>query len=114
MSSPDTQDTRRKLLEANIKSGSGWLWSVAGVSLLNTLVRRAGREYTFCVGLMFTQVSDYGSMQYAKEAGAAANPWVTVAALVFDALMIGGAALVARACDRRCGWIVIAGLLIYA
>ncbi len=111
---PEQLAARRKTLESQIRTGTSWWWSVAGFSLVNTVLVRVGSEYVFCVGLLFTEFSDYGATKYAHEAGAAANPWVIVASYVFDALLIGGFTLVARSCDRRRAWVVLAGLVIYA
>jgi hypothetical protein len=117
MSLPATQDApdaRRKELESRVKTGSSWLWSVVGFSVLNSILLRVGSQWGFCVGLFVAQINDYGSMQYVRNAGPGTHTGITVAAYVIDALLIGGFALVARMCDRRRRWWLLPGLVFYA
>jgi len=82
---------------------------VVGFSILNSILLRLGTDFGFCVGLFVAQFNDYVAIQHKGDG----HTTVLVLSYLIDALLIGGFALAARACDRRRRWVLLAGLICY-
>jgi hypothetical protein len=89
-----------------VKSGAGWFYWIAGLSLVNSILSVFGQEGGFVIGLGITQVFD----ALAKGAGGA-GPAV---ALVLDLLAAGFFVLLGVFASRRHAWAFILGMVLYS
>jgi hypothetical protein len=92
------------LLE-QIKSGAGWFYWIAGLSLINTLVSLTGAQWGFIFGLGITQVFD----AIANSAGGAGK----IIALALDVIVMGMFVLFGYFASRRRNWAFVLGMLLY-
>lgn len=93
-------------LQSQARTGSGWFFWVAGLSIINSLLFHAKAQFTFIFGLGLTQLID-------AVAGEIQAPAATVVALVLDALaaaLLIGIGLLAR---RGHTVAFVFGLLVY-
>jgi hypothetical protein len=96
----------KDLLAKQIKTGSSWLYAIAGLSLVNSVLYMAGSDIGFVVGLVITTSMDI----IASELGIVGR----VIALMFNVTISGGFFALAYFASKRHKWAFMVGLIIYA
>lgn len=94
-----------------IKSGAGWFYWIAGLSLVNTLVAMGGSNSGFVIGLGITQVFDTIAAGIAEESG---DGGARVVALVLDMIVYGLLVMFGVFAARRHLWAFLVGMTLYA
>jgi hypothetical protein len=93
-------------LAAAAKSGAGWFYWIAGLSVVNSLASFSGTGWQFIVGLGITQVFDAVASHSAGEGKAVA--------LALDILAAGLFVFFGVFANRRQSWAFVVGMIIYA
>ena len=96
--------TQHQQLEAQRRRGAFWFYWIAGLSLVNSVLAFAGQDWRFIIGLGMSQIVD----ALATRAG---RGWT--AALLFDALLIGGFVLLGTLAVRGHAWAFLVGVSLY-
>ena len=91
-------------LEAQSRRGAFWFYWIAGLSLVNSVLAFAGQDWRFIIGLGMTQIVD-------ALAARAGRGWT--AALLFDALLMGGFVLLGTLAVRGHAWAFLVGVSLY-
>ena len=100
-------------LETKHKSGSGWFFWIAVLSLINSGVMLAGGEWNFVVGLGMTQVVDAIAMGIVQEGGALGQ--VAHAVALMTNIVIAIVFIVFGVLSRKGFlWSYVVGMIIYA
>ena len=102
------------MLAQKHKSGSGWFFWIAGLSLLNSAVILAGSDWSFLIGLGVTQIIDAIAMAIAEEVGAEGISIISVVAFVLDAVVAGIFVLWGVLARKDYVWAYIVGMVLYA
>jgi hypothetical protein len=95
-------------LSNQLKSGAGWFYWIAGLSLVNTVIFIFGGQWNFIMGLGLTQVVD----AIAKEAGGGMA--IKGIAVVIDLIIAGMFVGFGVMASKRQNWAFITGMIIYA
>jgi hypothetical protein len=93
-------------LANTVKSGAGWFYWIAGLSLINSISMLSGSSWGFIVGLGITQVFD----AFASGLGGSGK----VVAVVLDLLVAGVFVLFGLFANKRQAWAFIVGMVVYA
>jgi len=96
--------TEHQQLEAQSRRGAFWFYWIAGLSLVNSVVAFAGLNWRFIIGLGMSQIVD----TLATRSG---RGWT--AAILFDALLIGGFVLLGTLAVRGHAWAFLVGVSLY-
>jgi hypothetical protein len=99
--------------EDAVKSSAGWLYAVAGLSLVNTFIIWTGSSRVFAIGLGITQLLDGIRLIAAKEAPSAAG-LVTAIVLVLDILIAAMYATMAYFAGKGKVWVFVVAIVCYA
>jgi len=94
----------RQQPEAQSRRGALWFYWIAGLSLVNSALSYAGFNWRFIIGLGMSQIVD----ALATRSG---RGWS--AAILFDALLLGGFALLGYLAVRRHAWAFLVGVALY-
>ena len=94
----------RQQIEAQSRRGALWFYWIAGLSLVNSVVALAGLNWRFIIGLGMSQIVD----TLATRSGRGLS-----AAILFDALLIGGFVLLGRLAVRGHAWAFLVGVALY-
>ena len=97
--------THAKLAGA-ARSGAGWFYWIAGLSLINSISMLSGSGWGFIVGLGITQVID----GLASELGSSGR----LVALMLDLLAAGVFVFFGVFANKRYAWAFIVGMVLYA
>ena len=89
-----------------VKSGAGWFYWIAGLSLVNTIASLSGSGWGFIIGLGVTQVFD-------AIAGAAGGGGKFIA-IGLDAVVLGIFVLFGFLAGKCKGWAFLVGMILYA
>jgi hypothetical protein len=100
----------RELFERG-KNGAAWFYWIAGLSLVNTVMVLSEGGLAFALGLNITMIPDSIAADVALKPGG--NWAVLVAALVFDAVILGLFVLCGYLSQRRVLPIFALGMVIY-
>jgi hypothetical protein len=92
-------------LQARVRSGAGWLFAIAGFSVINSALVFFNANLHFIVGLGITQIAD-GVGKHAGSGG-------TVAGFVVSLLMAGLFAVFGKFAREENQWAFISGMVIY-
>ncbi|HWS86358.1 MAG TPA: hypothetical protein VN282_05325 [Pyrinomonadaceae bacterium] len=99
----------RQQLEQRMKSGANWLYWIAALSLVTSIISLAGGDWGFLVSLGVTQLADAIANVGADRIG-----WgVKLFALVFDLIAAGLFALLGMFANKRQTWAFIVGMVLY-
>jgi hypothetical protein len=103
---------RKLFLDNRIRSGMGWFYAIAGLSIVNTVIYLAGARLTFVVGLGATQVVDGFTTGLIRSLG---QGWsaLRVLALGIDVALAGVFALFGYLGRKRYRWAIILGMVLY-
>lgn len=93
-------------LEAQLKSGAGWFYWIAGLSAVNTIAALASSNWRFIFGLGITQIIDAIAIQ--------AGPVGKTVAVVLDFVAIGMFILLGYFAGRRHTWSFMVGMIVFA
>lgn len=98
--------SQQALATARVRTGAGWFYWIAGLSLINSAVVIFGGNFHFVVGLGMTAVVD----AVAKPAGSAG----TVLDIVINGFIAGVFFLFGNFARKAQKWAFLAGMAIYA
>jgi len=107
---PNTDNEPDSALLAQLRSGAGWFYWIAGLSLVNSLIYAFGGEVTFIAGLAITQLIDGISDAFIAEGAPAA---LKAVATVFNVGLSILFALFGYFAGKGIGWVFIVGIVIY-
>ncbi|HEU0009554.1 MAG TPA: DUF4339 domain-containing protein [Verrucomicrobiae bacterium] len=96
-------------LDKKIKTAGAWLYWIAGLSIINSVIILTGSNWGFVLGLTLTQVIDFVCRGIATEFGWAAK----IFALVLDLAIAGFFVALGVLARRRRTWPFIVGLVLY-
>jgi len=96
--------------ENQLKSGAGWFFWIAGLSLVNSIVLLAGSEWSFIIGLGITQFIDAIGLEIAKEIGSLGN----IFAFILDIIIAGVFIVFGIFARKKHNWSFIIGMILYA
>ena len=103
-------EVRKRELEHRRRNGTSWFYSVAGLSVINSIILMTGGTWSFIFGLGITQVVDALSMSGASgEAGP-----LPATALIVDIVIAAGVAIVGYLAFRGHTSAYVAGMALYA
>lgn len=107
----DTAVEEKINLENQFKAGANWFYWIAGLSVVNTIIVLANREWSFIVGLGITQVID--AIAYVSSGEIGGMNAYSMLALTLDfavAAVFVMFGLYARKMER---WAFLAGMILY-
>jgi hypothetical protein len=93
-------------LLARARSGAGWFYWIAGVSVVNTVAALAGSDWRFILGSGFTEIFN--------AVGSNLGSGGRIAAVVLDAVVLGAFVLFGVFASRLKLWAFLVGMLVYA
>lgn len=97
-------------LEKRIKGGGSWLYLIAALTIINTVLALAGSNWTFVIGLSITQVFDYVAVKLVPgEFGLLAKGVV----LVLDLAAVGFFVFLGVQTLRKRPWAFAVGIALY-
>lgn len=96
---------KKMKLESQFKNGTSWFYSIAGLSIANSIITLIGSNWNFIVGLVITQIID----AIAFEASAKGK----IIALIINILIAGVYAFLGLLSSKGRGWVFILGIALY-
>ena len=96
-------------VDKKIKTGGAWLYWIAGLSIINSVIILTGSNWGFVLGLTMTQVIDFVCSGIAREFGWAAK----IVALVLDLAIAGSFIALGVFARRRQTWPFVVALVLY-
>jgi len=99
-------------LQATMRSGAGWFYWVAGLSLVNTVMTHTGSDVNFLMGLAYTLVVD-GIAQASMESGGPIAA-IRLVAIGLDVVIAGAFVLFGLFGQRGKAWAFLVGIALYA
>jgi hypothetical protein len=104
---------RKLILDNRIRSGVGWFYWIAGLSLVNTIAFLVGIQMHFVVGLAITQIIDGFLYAFTQELNTMARGILQALGVFLDVAIAGFFALLGFFGRKRYAWVVILGMVIY-
>jgi len=101
-------------LEQAMRSGAGWFYWIAALSVVNSAIQLAGSDRSFIVGLGITQVFDAVATGITQGTEGNAGTVLRGIALVLDVLVAGFFALIGWQAGKGRAWAFVIGMLLYA
>jgi hypothetical protein len=102
----EDSDVKKRLeIEQRAKSGAGWFYWIAGLSVINSIILMAGGSISFPVGLGITQFI----IAIAISVGKGAQFIGLILNLIVAAVFIG----IGAVAHKRHSWAFIVGLILY-
>jgi hypothetical protein len=95
-----------------MRSGAGWFYWIAALSLVNTVLVHSGSDVNFLMGLAATLVVDGVARSFVQ--GGAPEVAVRSLAIGLDLIIAGAFALFGILGQRGRGWAFVAGIALYA
>ncbi len=96
------------------KSGYGWFFWIAALSIVNSAIVLAGAELSFIIGLGLTQLIDGISMGVVEEIGADSKTVVSTIAFILDVIVAGSFAMWGVFAKKGFRWAYVVGMVLYA
>lgn len=96
---------KKMKIESQFKNGTSWFYSIAGLSIANSIITLIGSNWNFIVGLGITQIID----AIAYEASTKGK----IIALIINILIAGVYALLGFLSSKGRGWVFILGIVLY-
>ncbi|OGF58649.1 MAG: hypothetical protein A2Y62_03830 [Candidatus Fischerbacteria bacterium RBG_13_37_8] len=107
--SPEEKQIEEKLKnEQQFKSGAGWFFWIAGLSLINSIIMLAGKNWAFIVGLGITQIIDSVALHLGEAF------FYKLIAFVFDLIAAGIFIVFGVFARKGHRWSFIIGMILYA
>jgi len=103
----------RLVLNGRMRSGLGWFYWIAALSLINSGAYLFGAKFTFVIGLGITQVMDAVVTALIQQLGDESG-LLRIIGLVIDICVAGAFALIGYFGRKRIRWPVIVGMVVYA
>ena len=111
MEEEQTKLVEEKLKTENrLKSGAGWFFAIAGLSVINSIIMFTGGDWGFIVGLGITRLADAVGVGLAEQIGDAAK----IIAFVFALIIAGVFVLFGVYARKRQAWAFVTGMVLYA
>jgi hypothetical protein len=105
---------RLMILDRQIRSGLGWFYWIAGLSLINSITYLFNLESSFVVGLGVTQLIDALALAIAQESTAEVGLFLRMIGYAFDLALIVAFILFGIFGRKRVRWVIITGMVLYA
>ena len=105
-SAPSGPSVDQLRLANTAKSGAGWFYWIAGLSLINSIATLSESDWGFFIGLGITQVFD----GFANSLGGSGK----LVALVLDLLAAGVFVFFGVFANKRHAWAFVVGMVLYA
>jgi hypothetical protein len=99
-------------LNSRLRSGIGWFYWIAALSIINSLAYQFGATFTFIFGLGITQVVD-GIVTGISEQLGQDFGWVRVVGIIVNIGLAALFALIGYVGQKRVRWPVIIGMVLY-
>lgn len=104
---PDPQVAAQlETLRKAVGSGGNWFYFIAGLSLVNTIIRLAGGSVSFICGLGITQLLDEIMVKFGSTA--------TLVAVPLNVIIAGFYGAMGYLACRRHRWAFMVGMVLYA
>jgi hypothetical protein len=100
-------------LQNRLRSGAGWFYWIAGLSLINSVLIFTETNLTFIFGLGITRLIDYLAIYFGQELQLDAVNSVRIIGWVMNLFIIGIFALLGVFANKRKRWAFIVGMLLY-
>ncbi len=104
--------TARIELENKHKGGAGWFFWIAALSVINSAIVLAQGEWSFAVGLGFTQIIDAIAVTIAEDA--AGPTTIMVAAFVMNLVIASVFVMMGYFARKGAQWAFVTGMIFYA
>lgn len=101
-------------LEKQHQDGAGWFFWIAGLSMVNSAIVLAGSDWSFLIGLGFTQIIDGIALAIAEESGGQGKAVLTVIAFLLDAMVAASFVIWGVLARKGFRWAYLVGMVIYA
>jgi hypothetical protein len=105
VSPPAPPSAKTSAYDSAIKSGGGWFYWIAGLSLINTIIVLAHGNISFVVGLGTTQIFDYAAREY---------PGAAPIAIFMNLIIVGIYVMFGYFGCKRARWAFITGITLYS
>ena len=102
----------KMVLNSRMRSGIGWFYWIAALSIINSLAYQFGASFSFIFGLGIAQVVD-GIVTGISEQLGQEFGWVRVVGVVVNIGLAGLFALIGYVGQKRVRWPVIVGMVLY-
>jgi hypothetical protein len=99
-------------LQVVMRSGAGWFFWIAGLSLVNTVMAHTGTDVNFLMGLAFTLFVDGVAKGFIE--GGSPEGAIRIVAIGLDVIIAGVFVLFGVFGRRGESWAFLAGIAIYA
>ena len=93
-----------------LKSGAGWFFWIAVLSIVNSVIVFSGSDWTFMIGLGITQLADGAAVGMAEQVRDAAQ----IIAFAFAIIVAGVFVLFGVYAKKRRTWAFVVGMTLYA
>ena len=103
---------KKLALDSRVRSGIGWFYWIAGLSLVNTAAYLFGTTWSFVAGLGITQVVDGVMSIIAKDLGQS-GMYLRVAGVIIDVVIAAAFVLFGYFGRKGIQWPVIVGMVLY-
>jgi hypothetical protein len=104
---------KKKLtLNNKMRNGASWLFLIAGLSLLNTVLFLAKTDVVFVIGLGITKIADGLLSALAENSGTAATA-ITILQIFVDVLFASFYLLLGLLAIKRTKWAYVTGIVVY-
>lgn len=111
--SPEAAAYHRIQLEQRHRSGSGWFYWIAGLSMINTVAHLAGSTWQFLAGLGLTTFAEFVALEAGKDGSPLGNVLKAVA-FGFALVMAGFFIFCGVMARKGRGWAYALGMAVYA
>ena len=101
----ETAASSYRELDKQFKNGANWFYWISGLSIINAIVLTAGFDWSFVVGLGFTQMTAYLAIEFGKQA--------QLISLVLTLGITGIFSLFGYFARKRKNWAFITGMILY-
>lgn len=98
--------------EATVRNSASWLFLIAGLSVVNTILSISGVTWVFALGLGVTQVMDYIRVITAREAPAAVM-LVTVIAIILEIIITAVYVMLGIFARKGKRWAFVVAAILY-
>lgn len=105
---------KKLALENKRKNGVNWLFVIAGVSLINSIIYLTGDSLNFIVGLGITKLIDCATATLAADNGITGNTIIRIVGFGVNIIIAGTFVVLGVLGRKRYTWAIIVGMILYA